>query len=80
MNDLLKALGHSSDPRRPTSSWHTQSRHHAKPHPDYDMADWVLSDIPKEQRPLFAEVVGNATMALELILKGEFDLAMNKYN
>lgn len=51
-----------------------------KPHPDYDMADWVLSDIPTEQRPQFAEVVKNASEAVKLILNDNFDLAMNKYN
>ena len=51
-----------------------------KPRPDYDMADWVLSDIPKEQRPDFADAVARGALALELMLAGDFDLAMNKYN
>lgn len=52
----------------------------AKPHPDYDMADWVLSDIPKEQRPRFADAVSRGCEALELMLAGEYEMAMNKYN
>ncbi len=52
----------------------------AKPHPDYDMADWVLSDIPKEQRPQFADAVSRGCEALEFMLDGEYETAMNKYN
>jgi PTH1 family peptidyl-tRNA hydrolase len=52
----------------------------SKPHPDYDMADWVLSDIPKEQRPMFADAVSRGCEALEIMIAGDVELAMNKYN
>lgn len=52
----------------------------AKPHPDYDLADWVLSEFSKENAeaiyPRFEDTVG----ALEMILKGDIDGAMGKYN
>lgn len=52
----------------------------AKPHPDYDLADWVLSEFSKENAeaiyPRFEDTAG----ALEMILKGDIDGAMGKYN
>ena len=52
----------------------------AKPHPDYDLADWVLGDIPKDQRETFFEAMGRAYESLPLILNGETDKAMSKFN
>lgn len=52
----------------------------AKPHPDYDLADWVLGEIPKADRETFFEALTNAAGALELMLKGDVDGAMAKYN
>lgn len=51
-----------------------------KPHPDYNLADWVLSRFtPQEQKDL-STALDNAAAAAELIVKGELDRAMNLYN
>lgn len=51
-----------------------------KPSPDYDLADWVLGSIPKADRETLFSVLEKCPEALELILKGEFELAMQKFN
>ena len=52
----------------------------AKPHPDYDLASWVLSGFTKENAEKVKSSLDNAVSALELMLKGETDMAMNKFN
>ena len=52
----------------------------AKPHPDYDLADWVLSNFPKNDIPLVKESLSNACDSLEYIVKGDVEGAMSKYN
>lgn len=52
----------------------------AKPHPEYDLADWVLGDIPSELRGIFTDALVSASEALELVIKGESDSAMAKFN
>ena len=51
-----------------------------KPHPDYDLADWVLANFPKSDIPLMRDAMDNACSALEFIVKGDIDGAMSKYN
>ena len=52
----------------------------AKPHPDYDLASWVLGKFPKEQEKELANGIDRACLAVkEIILRG-IDSAMNKYN
>lgn len=51
-----------------------------KPSQEYDLKDWVLKDIPKDQRDGFKSAAENAYQALEMMLKGETEKAMNKYN
>ena len=51
-----------------------------KPHPDYDLADWVLSSFKKEDIPLMKESCQKAVEAVEVMLTGDIDKAMNKYN
>ena len=46
----------------------------------YDLADWVLSVFPEQDRPLLREAAGHATDALPLLLEGEFERAMCIYN
>ena len=51
-----------------------------KPHPDYDMADWVLSNFTDDE---LKTIVGHAdavTGIIELLLKGDIDGAMSRYN
>lgn len=52
----------------------------AKPHPDYDMKDWVLGKIPKEQESDFKTACENAVKAVEEIIARGIDSAMNKYS
>lgn len=51
-----------------------------KPHPEYNLADWVLSSFTSSEAKVLADVVKNACGAVELIVKGETDKAMNLYN
>lgn len=51
-----------------------------KPHPDYDMADWVLGDIPEKEWKTFEESLARSADAVELMLNGDIERAMNLYN
>lgn len=51
-----------------------------KPHPDYDLADWVLSKFKKDELPLMDEAFTNAADAAAMIVSGNVDRAMNRYN
>ena len=51
-----------------------------KPHPDYDLADWVLSEFKKDEEAPLKSALENACSAVELLLDGEIDKAMNLYN
>lgn len=52
----------------------------AKPHPDYNLADWVLGHFKKEDGEKLEQCFNNAVSALELMVDGKTDAAMNKYN
>lgn len=52
----------------------------AKPHPDYNLADWVLSPFLKEQGEALETALSNSAKAAELMVQGKTDEAMNKYN
>lgn len=51
-----------------------------KPHPDYDLAAWVLSKFSKEEASRLLEAVRSATEAAQLIADGRLDEAMNQYS
>ncbi|MBR5372956.1 MAG: aminoacyl-tRNA hydrolase [Oscillospiraceae bacterium] len=51
-----------------------------KPHPDFPLADWVLSAFKPEELETLAETAKRVTEALPVILDGKIDLAMSKYN
>ena len=51
-----------------------------KPHPEYDLADWVLGNFPKNDIPLVRNAIDDACNALEYIVKGDIDGAMSKFN
>lgn len=51
-----------------------------KPHPDYDLADWVLSEFRKEDKEKLFTMFGFANEGLEKILKGDIDGAMQICN
>lgn len=51
-----------------------------KPHPDYDLAKWVLSRFKPEEIEPMKTALQNAAAAAALIVGGETDKAMNRYN
>ena len=51
-----------------------------KPHPDYDLKDWVLSRFSKEDMKTLNEVLDNAAESAALIVQDKTDLAMQKFN
>ena len=51
-----------------------------KPHPDYDMADWVLGHFQGEDKKAMDAAVKRAADAIECLLKEGPDRAMNKFN
>ncbi len=52
----------------------------AKPHPDYDLAAWVTSEFSDREKPAVYQSFVNAVSAIELILDGKTDEAMNRFN
>ena len=52
----------------------------AKPHPAYDLADWVLSKYKKDEQPLMEDAFDKAAGAAKLIIGGDIEAAMNKYS
>ena len=52
----------------------------AKPHPDYNLADWVLSTFKKDDMEELKKAITKATEVLPFMLDGEIDKAMNKAN
>lgn len=52
----------------------------AKPHPDYNLADWVLSAFKKDEMEELKKAITKATEVLPYMLDGEIDKAMNKAN
>lgn len=51
-----------------------------KPHPDYDLAAWVLSRFAENEKAPLRDAVANAAEAVKLIVNGEMDTAMNRYS
>lgn len=51
-----------------------------KPHPDFDLADWVLEPFTKDALAALRSAADNACAAIELMIDGKIDEAMSKYN
>ena len=51
-----------------------------KPHPDYDLADWVLGKFTDSDKKLLADRFEDAHKAVKLMVKGDSQKAMNLYN
>lgn len=51
-----------------------------KPHPDYDLAKWVLGKFSKEDSEKLRSAAENACECVKLMVSGKTDEAMNKYN
>ncbi|MDE5569458.1 MAG: aminoacyl-tRNA hydrolase [Ruminococcus sp.] len=51
-----------------------------KPHPDYDLAKWVLGKFRKEDAEKMKSAAENACECIKLMVSGRTDEAMNKFN
>lgn len=51
-----------------------------KPHPDYDLAAWVLGKFPAEEQKNLNSAIEKATAALKEIITRGIDSAMNRYS
>ena len=51
-----------------------------KPHPDYDMADWVLGKPQGEDRKAIDEAIGRAAKAISVLIQDGPQKAMNQFN
>lgn len=52
----------------------------AKPNPDWDLADWVLSKFSDDESKKLSSVFNDVIDAVELIVDGKIDRAMNCFN
>lgn len=52
----------------------------AKPNPEWELADWVLSKFTNKELEQIKAAAENALGAVELMVNGETDKAMNRYN
>ena len=51
-----------------------------KPHPEMELADWVLSSFPDGEKETLFSLFGNLHEATKLIVEAKIDEAMNKYS
>ena len=51
-----------------------------KPRPDYDLVDWVLGHFPAEDKKTLAATYDALCPALDLLVQGDVDGAMNKHS
>lgn len=51
-----------------------------KPHPDFDLINFVLGNLSSDDMKKLPEVFDNVSSALALMMNGETDRAMCKYN
>ena len=52
----------------------------AKPNPQWELADWVLSRFTQDEGKVLETMFANADSAVELMINGRIDRAMNLYN
>ena len=52
----------------------------AKPHPDFELADWVLSNFTKDEEALLAPVIEDAAEAALTVLEAGVPAAAAKFN
>ena len=52
----------------------------AKPNPQWDLADWVLSTFSAQEKKDLSEAIDHAASAVELMVQGKIDEAMNRFN
>ena len=51
-----------------------------KPSPEYDLADWVLGKLSREDSEKIRERLPDIMTSVELMLRGEIDLAMQRFS
>ena len=51
-----------------------------KPHPEYDLVDWVLGKLPEQDARKIADRAADFFDAATLIVSGEIETAMNRYS
>ncbi|MEG0853345.1 MAG: aminoacyl-tRNA hydrolase [Angelakisella sp.] len=51
-----------------------------KPHPDYDMADWVLGKFTEADRKTLLPLLEDVEPICEMLMAGDFQGAMGRYN
>ena len=72
MKSIIKCLGSQDFPRIRVGV--------SKPEPNRDLADFVLSRVPKDQSDDMRSGLEKAVKTVEEIIRTDIDLAMNKYN
>ena len=72
MKNIIAHLGHSVFPRIKVGVGE-------KPK-EYDLADYVLGHFTKEEQEVMEEGYRKASEAVEMMVSGEMDAAMNEYN
>lgn len=73
LKDIIRHLGTDQFPRVKVGVGE-------KPHPDYDMADWVLGKFQGEDKKTIDQAVEKAADAVELLLRQGVDKAMSRFN
>ena len=73
IKSILYHLGSDAFPRIKIGVGH-------KPHPDMDLADWVLSTFSDPEQKILFDLFENVRSASELIVGGKIDEAMNRYS
>lgn len=51
-----------------------------KPHPEYDLKDWVLSRFTKQENDALSAALDHGAEAIECIISESIDSAMNKFS
>ena len=73
LNDIITCMGTDAIPRLRMGVGQ-------KPHPDYDLADWVLSELHADDRQKLFSTFPTAKLGIEKLLDGDLDAAMQICN
>lgn len=73
LKSIIHALGSEDFPRVKVGVG-------AKPHPDYDLADWVLSVVAKDEQPAYQAALRNAAEAALAVIGEGVPAAAAKFN